>query len=123
MPTLDDEKIKEEVMTLHTKLYEKFNYEMRYIRPPKGEYSERTLNKCKELGYTSVMWSFAYDDWDTKKQGREEYAKTKILENLHNGEVMLLHATSEDNANILSNIISEVRNNGYEFKTLDELKK
>ena len=92
MPDIDDEKIKNEIMNLHTSLYEKFGYEMKYIRPPKGEFSQRTLSLSKSLGYTTVMWSFAYDDWDENKQGREEYAKEKILSNVHNGAVILLHA-------------------------------
>ena len=44
MPDLTDEKIKTEIMDLHTTIYEKFRYEMKYIRPPRGEFSERTLN-------------------------------------------------------------------------------
>ena len=31
------------------------------------------------LGYTTVMWSFAYDDWEEDKQGREEYGKKKNI--------------------------------------------
>ena len=93
---------------------------MKYLRPPKGEYSQRTLALTKSLGYTTVMWSFAYDDWDENKQGREAYAKEKILSNLHNGEVILLHATSKDNCNILDEVIKEIKAQGYEFKTLDE---
>lgn len=123
MPDLDDEKIKEEIMTLHTAVFEKFGYEMKFLRPPKGEYSQRTLGITKSLGYTTVMWSFAYDDWDESKQGREEYAKQKILDNLHNGEVMLLHANSKDNCNILDEIIKEIKAQGYEFKPLNEFKK
>ena len=66
------------------------------------------------------MWSFAYDDWDEAKQGREEYCKKKILDNLHNGEIMLLHATSKDNSNVLDDIIKNTKSQGYEFKSLDE---
>ena len=120
MPDIDDGKIKEEVTKLHTAVYEKFDYEMKYIRPPKGEYSQRTLALTKSLGYTTVMWSFAYDDWDETKQGREEYGKEKILSNIHNGCVMLLHSTSKDNSNILDSIIKEIKNMGYEFRSLDE---
>ena len=123
MPDLDDEKLKEEITKLHTAVYEKFGYEMKYLRPPKGEYSERTLALSKSLGYTTVMWSFAYDDWDENKQGREDYAKDKILSNMHNGEIMLLHATSKDNSNILDEMIKEIKKQGYEFRTLDEFKK
>ena len=120
MPEISNEELKEEIMKLHTALYEKFGYEMKYLRPPKGEFSERTLNLTKNLEYTTVMWSFAYDDWDEKKQGREDYAKEKILSNMHNGEVILLHTNSKDNCNILDSIIQEIKDLGYEFKTLDE---
>lgn len=123
MPDLDDNKIKEEIMNLHTTVYEKFNYEMKYIRPPMGEYSERTLKITKSLGYTTAMWSMAYDDWDENKQGREEYGKNKVLSNVHNGAVILLHANSVDNSNILDSCIKEIKNMGYEFKTLDEFKR
>lgn len=52
--------------------------------------------------------------------GREDYAKEKILGNIHNGAVLLLHATSKDNANILDYIIKEIKNMGYEFKSLND---
>ncbi len=119
MPTCSLDTIKKEVMDLHSAIYDKFGYEMKFIRPPKGEYSERTVAYTNTLGYTSVMWSFAYDDWDEAKQGRESYGKKKILDNLHNGEVMLLHATSKDNSNILDEVIKEIKNQGYEFRNID----
>ena len=123
MPESANEEIKDDVMELHTALYDKFGYEMKYIRPPKGEYSERTVEYTNTLGYTTVMWSFAYDDWDENKQGREEYGKSKVLDNVHNGEVMLLHSTSKDNSNILDYCIKEIKNMGYEFKSLDEFER
>lgn len=123
MPSCSLETIKKEVMDLHSAIYDKFGYEMKFIRPPKGEYSERTVAYTNTLGYTTVMWSFGYDDWDEKKQGREEYGKKKILDNVHNGEIMLLHATSKDNANILDDVIKEIKNMGYEFRNIDQFEK
>lgn len=120
MPSLSDEQVKSEVLKLHQTVYEKFAYEMKYIRPPMGEFSERTLTLTNSIGYKTVMWSLAYDDWDENNQGREEYATAKILDNIHNGAIILLHANSKDNANILGNIIKQVRNMGYEFRSLDE---
>lgn len=123
MPDLDLEAIKKEVMDLHTSIYQKFGYEMKYIRPPKGEYSEKTVAYTNTLGYKTVMWSFAYDDWDENKQGRESYAKEKILNNVHNGEIILLHGNSKDNTNVLDECIKEIKKMGYEFKSLDEFEK
>ena len=92
-------------MDLHQAIYEKFGYEMKYIRPPMGEFSERTLKLTQNLGYKTVMWSFAYQDWNEDKQPDEETAKQKILDNLHNGEIMLLHGNSKTNTNILDAVI------------------
>lgn len=120
LPDISEEELEKEIMDLHTILYEKTGYEMKYVRPPKGEYSEFVLQKCNELGYKTVMWSFAYDDWDENKQGRTEYGKEKILSNIHNGEIMLLHGTSKDNMEILDECIKEIKNQGYNIKSLDE---
>jgi len=120
MPSLTEDQIKKEVMDLHESIKSKFNYEMKYIRPPKGEYSERTLSICNSLGYKTVMWSFAYADWDEKKQPDETKAKEMIFNNLHNGEIMLLHATSKTNANILDSVLKEIKAQGYEIKAISE---
>lgn len=84
LPSLSEAEIEKEIMDLHRALYDKFGYEMTYFRPPKGEFSEKVLSIITKLGYKPVLWSFAYDDWDENKQGREEYGKSKILDNLHN---------------------------------------
>ena len=123
MPELSKEQIKTEVMELHQVMQEKFNYEMKYIRPPKGEFSQETLQETNQLGYQTVMWSFAYEDWNEDKQPNEEAAKKKILDNLHNGEIMLLHGNSKTNTNLLETIIKESKNMGYEFKSLDQFEK
>lgn len=122
LPSISDEEIKDEIQKLHTAVYEKTGYEMTYLRPPKGEYSERVLALSKKMGYKTVMWSLAYDDWDESKQGREDYGKQKVLDNIHSGAVILLHATSKDNCNILGNCIKEIKKMGYEFKSLNEFK-
>ena len=123
MPSLTEEEIKKEVMDLHQSVYEKFEYEMKYIRPPKGEFSEKTLQVTNTLGYENVMWSFAYEDWNEEKQPDEEKANNKILNNLHNGEIMLLHGNSKTNMNILDGVIKEAKNMGYVFKSLDEFER
>ena len=123
LPNISDEEIQDEIMKLHNAVYEKFGYEMTYFRPPKGEFSERVIDIAKKLNYTTVMWSSAYDDWDENKQNREEYGKKKIVENVHNGCVLLLHATSKDNSIILSDIIKQIREMGYELKNINEFER
>lgn len=120
MPGLSKDKLTEELMNLHTAIYEKFGYEMKYMRPPKGEYSEKSLDITTKLGYVPVMWSFAYADWDEAKQPSHNEGINKIVDNVHNGEIMLLHATSKTNMEILDTIIKQIKDMGYEFKSLDQ---
>ncbi len=93
----------------------------RYYRPPQGRFSEENLKFAKELGYKTVFWSFAYADWDNDHQMSPVAAQKKILDNVHNGAVLLLHPTSVTNALILRNVIKALRAQGYRFGTLDEL--
>ena len=123
MPGLDEAILKDEVMKLHDAVKEKFNYEMKYIRPPKGEYSQKSLALSNSLGYQTVMWSFAYADWDENDQPSVENAKNKIFSNLHNGEVMLLHATSKTNRDILGDVIKQIKEKGYEIRSIDDFEK
>lgn len=122
MPDLSDEELKTELMKLNQSLYEKYGYEMKYMRPPKGEFSERTLSITDSLGFKTVMWSFAYVDWNEDSQPSKEDALNKIISNLHNGEVMLLHATSKTNSEIMREMIDDIRKEGYEIKSLEEFR-
>ena len=93
----------------------------KYFRFPEGRYSENALSCVKDMGYKTIFWSFAYDDWDNNRQAPREKAVKKILSNTHNGAVFLFHPTSSTNAEIFPYIINEWRNMGYRFGTLDEL--
>jgi len=114
----DNEKLEKELLDLDRQFYDLFGISMKYVRPPKGEFSERTLALSKNLGYTSVFWSFAYKDWETNNQKGTDYAVNTVINGLHPGEVMLLHAVSKDNANALPIIIEKAREMGYEFGEL-----
>lgn len=93
----------------------------KYFRPPEGKFSKRSMEFASELGYKTIFWSFAYADWDNSSQPSASAAKEKILSNIHNGEIMLLHPTSKTNADILGDVIRELRSQGFRFGTLDEL--
>ena len=118
----DKGEIEKDLSALEEIYKEKTGREMaRYFRFPEGRYSENAMKAICELGYKTVFWSFAYYDWDNSKQPSPDAAKKKILENTHNGAVILLHPTSATNAEILPELISAWREMGYSFGSLDEL--
>jgi peptidoglycan-N-acetylmuramic acid deacetylase len=94
----------------------------KYFRFPEGRYSENALSYVSSLGYKTIFWSFAYEDWDNGRQMDEDLAIKKILSNTHNGAIILLHPTSKTNADIMQRLIDAWRNMGYEFGTLDMIK-
>lgn len=93
----------------------------KYYRPPEGKFSEENLKFASQLGYKTIFWSFAYADWDNKAQPDRAKALKLILDNVHNGAVLLLHPTSATNASILEELIDTLQKDGYTFGTLDQL--
>ena len=93
----------------------------KFYRPPQGIYSEENLKLAKELGYKTVFWSLAYKDWDNDKQPPAEYAMGKLIPRTHNGAVILLHSTSQTNAQVLDDLLTEWKSRGYRFETIDKL--
>ena len=93
----------------------------KYYRPPEGRFDKKSMEYANTLGYKTIFWSFAYADWDNNSQMSPQKAKQKIMDNIHNGAVILLHPTSATNAEILGEVIRELKSQGYRFGTLDEL--
>ncbi len=122
MSGASEEELLEELKALEAQYKALTGEEMpKYYRPPEGKFSRSNLEALQRNGYKTVFWSFAYPDWDNQKQMSAEKAKRIILDNLHNGEIMLLHPTSAVNAEILGDVIREAKSLGYRFGTLDEL--
>lgn len=92
-----------------------------FYRPPQGIFSEENLKLAKELGYKTVFWSLAYVDWNNDSQPTKEEAFQKLLPRTHPGAVVLLHSTSRTNAEILDELLTKWKEEGYTFGTLEEL--
>lgn len=115
MSEISEDEIIEEVKSLHDFVLDKYGYEMQYLRPPCGEFSENSLKTVQEMGYKTIMWSFAYVDWKTDEQPDCESAKQKIISSAHGGEIILLHSVSETNSLILAEVIDGLRAKGYKL--------
>lgn len=93
----------------------------KFFRPPMGAYNELSLYYTQKLGYKTVFWSVAYRDYEVDDQPSVDEAKTILLNRTHNGAVILLHAISKTNTEVLDYLIHEWRNRGYDFKSLTNL--
>ncbi len=93
----------------------------KYFRPPAGVFNNKSLKIIKSIGYSTIFWSVAYKDWETNNQGNIDKAVNSVIENLHNGAIILLHTVSSDNVIALPKIIDEIRNQGYEINSINNL--
>ena len=93
----------------------------KFYRPPQGLYSAENLKMAQEMGYQTVFWSLAYVDWNNDSQPTAEYAFSKLLPRIHNGAVVLLHSTSQTNAEILDELLTKWKDMGYRFESIEKL--
>ncbi|WP_306009560.1 delta-lactam-biosynthetic de-N-acetylase [Bacillus sp. MMSF_3328] len=122
MTRISDEKLAKELEMVRAKTEELTGIkQMSYLRPPRGVFSERTLDLAKKQGYTHVFWSLAFVDWHTNAQKGWEYSYNNIMKQIHPGCILLLHTVSKDNADALEKAIQDLKKRGYTFKSLDQL--
>lgn len=122
MSSVDLETFQKELESLETLYKSTTGQDMaRLYRPPQGKYSKYNLEQAKQLGYKTVFWSLAYADWMQDKQPSKQQAFDKLLPRTHPGAIVLLHSTSKTNAEILDELLTKWKDEGYSFGKLDEI--
>lgn len=118
MPDLSVEECRQEIEGLQEYMKQNFGVTMKLFRPPMGEFSEQSLSVTKDCGLSTMLWSFAYADWDVNAQPNPAQAKEKLIGAAHEGAVYLLHSVSQTNAEVLGEVIDGIRDEGFEFEKL-----
>ena len=90
------------------------------VRPPNGDYDQRSLEVAQQLGYTVVLWGTDSHDWMNPGVG---VITSRVLRLAHPGDIVLLHAsdTCKQTDIALPAIISGLRRQGYKLVTVDQL--
>lgn len=92
-----------------------------YFRPPAGVFNKESLLAVSEFGYNTIFWSVAYKDWVESQDVDINKAVDQVIENLHNGAIILLHTVSNQNVKALPEIIDKIMFKGYKIKSLNYL--
>ena len=122
MPSKSYEEIIQEVTGCADYMKEVTGYDMDpYLRPPRGEYSARTLMLTHDLGYKTIFWSMAYLDYDVNNQPGVDFVVNHFNKYHHNGAIILMHNVSASNAGALDTVITNLKAEGYRFASLNEL--
>lgn len=122
MPGLSVDELRQEIQENAAYMKEATGYDMDpYLRPPMGEYSQRTLKLTQDMGYKTIFWSIAYLDYDVNNQPGKDYVVEHFRTYYHPGAIPLIHNVSQSNTEALQDVITLLRDNGYRFGTLNEL--
>lgn len=114
------EEMKKNEKTLKTVL----DVETDLFRAPYGALSEKQVEKLGDNGYKGIGWSVDSEDWKSLKA---EEIKQNVLDRVHPGAIILMHSAGNwtqdlsGTAEALKDIIPELREQGYEFVTVEEL--
>ena len=122
MPGKSVEEQRKELLDCENYMKQATGYELDlFYRPPKGEYSQRSLQVAKDLGYTTVFWSMAYLDYDVNNQPSREHVVEHFKKYYHPGAIPLLHNVSQANHDALRQVLQDLKKEGYTFGSLYDL--
>lgn len=116
--TISQSKLQQEITSLEDSYRNLTGLDMdKYLRPPMGNFNANSLKWTKELGYSTVFWSMAWKDWDPQQQPGADHVYQHVMDNIHPGAVILMHAVSQSDTEALDRIISDLQAQGYIFNT------
>lgn len=110
-----------EIQSVEETFYEITGHSLdKVYREPRGEWSYRSLQLVKDLGYKTYFWSAAYNDFsgDLSKEG----ALTKLMQQKHNGAIYLIHPKNKGNYEAMEDFIKEMKKQGYSFGLVKDIK-
>lgn len=95
---------------------------LRYFRPPYGAIKDEMIELLSEKGWMITNWSIDSFDWDSTQNSPAEVID-KVERYIHPGAVILMHSgeINSSTSKALPEIISSLREKGYQFKTIEEL--
>lgn len=90
-----------------------------YYRPPYGGRDNRVRSLAANLGYRTVYWTIDTLDWQTT--ATPDSITKKVMDNLTNGVIILMHAGSDVEALTLDGLMTKIEAKGYAMVTVSEV--
>ncbi len=115
--TVEDNKA--DFKKLQDAIYEKLGINMKWLRPAELAVNTALYTATTELGLPVIGCSIGTGDWNSSTT--KQAIKDSVLQNAHDGGIVLMHSWVNNTADVLEEICEELYNNGYRFCTLSEL--
>lgn len=114
---MDEEAIRVELARCDRAIFDATGARTNLFRPPGMRYDDTVLRAAQSLGYVTVHWNVAAQDF--RSQPASEIAR-KVLEAVKPGSVVLLHG-HPDTLAALPTILERLQEKGYRFVTVSQM--
>lgn len=89
----------------------------KWFAPPSGSYTMEVVEAAHHLNMETILWTVDTIDW---RNPSVSVMLNRVLTKIHPGAMVLMHPTSSV-ANGLEQMITELKNLGYQIRTVDSL--
>lgn len=89
-----------------------------FLRPPGGIRTDAVLQVAQARGLAILHWSVDPQDWEIHDENK---IKKAVLDQIHDGDIILLHDMTSESVNAALCIVDTLLEQDYEFVTVSEL--
>lgn len=118
MSQLTSSQIEDELTVSMNLITSVTNKEVRFFRPPYGDYNDQLLTVADNLGLQTIQWSVDSLDW---KGLSADQILTRVKAGVHNGAIILFHNNSDNIVEALPQVIAFLKAEGYSMVNLSDL--
>lgn len=91
---------------------------VKLFRPPFGDYNDRLILTCREMGYYPIQWDVDSLDW---KEYGVEHMFNQVAKKVRNGSIVLFHNNAKYIVQALPLILDHLLKEGYTIVPVSEL--
>lgn len=88
------------------------------FRSPYGEYNNTVVKVATDSGRYLIQWDADSLDW---KDLSADEITNRVMSRVKNGSIILLHTGTKNTAAALPKLLSALKNEGYDFKSVGDL--
>lgn len=115
LTTISSKEIREQIDKTQEAVVAAVGIEPKIMRPTYGSYDNKLR---KQVDMPMILWSIDTEDWKTKDA---EKITNHVLENVQDGDIVLMHDIFPATAEAMEDLVPELINRGFQLVTVSEL--
>lgn len=115
---MSTEQMRDQLLTCNKKIKKVTGKDNKLVRAPSGDYSTKVVEVTNSMDMFLIQWNV--DSLDYRGLSEDEIY-TRVVKNIKNGDIILFHNDVKNTPKVLPRILKELKSQGYEMVTVDEL--